>query len=268
MAGTMKNEYMSLYRHAMIEAYQNDGASMKEATAMYREHSKDIEITKMSSPEIRDMTVDRMLNTNGLDWNTVKNSYMADTRNPDMATRVADEVHDLAQNQAYYEAAAGNWNTQNNQFLSDSQRDEIANLEHEAADERADARYEAEVLTPAPAEPAVADPTWTIQMSKKGEPYVNAKMEVNGEERDVHFKQTYGNHTLEDAEIKQLLQGESISIESRSGNPMSVKLGETKYMGREGFGLVRDDLPEKGARRLPEVPEAAGAEKQDEQSLG
>ena len=84
MAGTMKNEYMSLYRHAMIEAYQNDGASTKEATAMYREHSKDIDITSMSGSDIRDMTVDRMLNTNGLQWDSVKESYMNDTRNPDM----------------------------------------------------------------------------------------------------------------------------------------------------------------------------------------
>ena len=267
MAGTKKNEYISLYRHAMLDVYQNDGASTKDANAMYREHSRELDIAHMTSDEIRDMTADRVVNTESLQWESITEGYMRDSNNPDMARQVVDSVYDVANQLAYEGAISGNWSTQNDQFLNDSQRDEIALKEQQEAEERADARYEAEdsYENVYEAEPAPAEPTWSIQMSKKGEPYVNATMDFDGEKKDIHFKKTFGNHELQDDEISKLLKGESINIESRSGNPLSVKVDKIKYMGREGYGLVRDDIEPTATRRTPEVSEAV---KETEAQLG
>lgn len=105
---------------------------------------------------------------------------------------------------------------------------------------------------------------WTIQNSKKGEPYVNAQMEIDGEMKNVHFKRTYGVHEFSDEEIGKLIAGDTISIKSRSGQPLDVKLGSTKYMGKEGFGVVLDNSSKQASREgLPDIGNKDDAAEKD-----
>lgn len=78
----------------------------------------------------------------------------------------------------------------------------------------------------------------------------------------VDFKKTYGVHEFSDEEIGKLIAGDTISIESRSGQPLDVKLGSTKYMGKEGFGVVLDNSSKQASREgLPDIGNKDAVEK-------
>ena len=92
---------------------------------------------------------------------------------------------------------------------------------------------------------------YTLGVDKRGRERVMASMEIDGQMRQVSFNRTYGQYTLQDDDIRQLIKGEEITVPVRSG-PARVKLGEGTYMGHSYFGLQRTDMPQ---RRVPDVEE-------------
>lgn len=90
---------------------------------------------------------------------------------------------------------------------------------------------------------------YSLVTDRRGRERVVGNMEIDGEKKQVSFSRTYGDYTLDDADIKSLLDGGSITVPIRSGQA-SVKLGDGKYMGHPYFGLQRTDLPK---RKLPDV---------------
>ena len=88
---------------------------------------------------------------------------------------------------------------------------------------------------------------------KDGSPLIHGKPDFEGAPKDVYFKPTFGIHTFSDPEVKSLLQGEKISVPTRSGSG-KVELGACKINDHEYFGVRFADTPQKG-RRLPDAPE-------------
>lgn len=94
---------------------------------------------------------------------------------------------------------------------------------------------------------------WTTVQSKKGETYVQGTTSIEDAPDVVYFKKDYGGHEFNNNEIASLLQGEEISIPTRSGSG-TVKLGPGNINGHDYFGIQRTDIPQKN-RRLPDTPD-------------
>ena len=93
---------------------------------------------------------------------------------------------------------------------------------------------------------------WTTIKNKKGETYIQGTTNIANASDVVYFKKNYGGHEFNNNEIASLLQGEEISIPTRSGRG-TVKLGPGNINGHEYFGVQRTDLLQ-NKRRLPDSP--------------
>ena len=86
---------------------------------------------------------------------------------------------------------------------------------------------------------------------RNGKPSVQGETMVDGQLRRVRFQKQYGNHELEDGEIRSLLRGEEVTIPSRSGSA-TVKLAEMEYRGHPYIGIQKVDALAKG-RQMPDI---------------
>ena len=81
-----------------------------------------------------------------------------------------------------------------------------------------------------------------VERNKKGVDYIHGQTDVGNGMQDVYFKASYGNHEWTNSEISNLLRGEEVSIAGRSGQSMSLRLGETEMNGHKYIGPVRTDF--------------------------
>lgn len=104
--------------------------------------------------------------------------------------------------------------------------------------------------------------SYEFVVNKNGDQYIHGNASVDGNTKDVYFKETYGSHKFGMDEIKSLLCGDEVDISSRSGKGCKVQLGSCSVNGHDYFGVKRIDVAQE--RRLPDVAEVvqSGKDKQ------
>lgn len=101
-----------------------------------------------------------------------------------------------------------------------------------------------------PAEPAVSqqrDLSYKLGKDSHGRVKFRGTAMIDGKPTEVTVNRKYGEHEFDDAEIKQLLAGEEITIsgfKTKAGTVQDVtgRLGTQQYQGRSFIGFMRTDL--------------------------